>query len=313
VGPLKALDYIPPFSGSDDESFSVWYNDVCSIISTLNPRKTPQDIFDIALFNKLRGDAADIGRQVRASILKTHPPTGRVVLCKLDDKKPTDEKGKESEDVKEDPKHEPDVPFRSIFLEEFKNAYTSPAQSVKWFSKLENLRQNNSDVIKYVNLVVNISYRANQLASEQEIIVRIIRGLDDHYRLRISATSFKSIEDITAALTNIQSVDPPRSLSSPAADSLLIHSPPHSRGGYRPPRHGRPNRSRGNRSNFHRRPIYCHRCGVKGHIAPNCPDINRTQHVHQADDVDCGTKINTDFEYGYLVQFVFNKNCNNVT
>jgi len=291
VGPLKALDYIPTFSGSDDESFSVWYNHVCSIVSTLNPSIVSPDVFDIALFNKLRGDAADIGRRVRSSILKNHPSTKHADSSTV---KTSDDKGKEKEEVKEDPK--PEIPFRSTFLDEFKNAYTSPAQSVKWFSKLENLRQNYTDVVKYINLVVNISYRANMLASDQEIIVRIIRGLDDHYRLRISATSFKSIEDITAALTNIQSVDPPKSPSI-SPDSLLIQSPPpRYRGGFQPPRHGCPNRSRGNRSNFYRQPIYCHRCGVKGHIAPNCPDLNHTQHVHQADNVDCDPKINSDLE-----------------
>jgi len=184
-GPLKALDYIPTFSGSDDELFSVWYNDVCNIIKAVDPRKVSPDVFDIALFNKLRGDAADIGRRVRMMIINAHPspihadPGGVFV-----NKNASDEKDKVKED---DAKEVPKVkPFHSAFLEEFKKAYNSPSQAVKWYTKLDNLKQNNTDVIKYVNLVVNFSYRANPQSSESEIIVRIIRvstgeEYDDEY------------------------------------------------------------------------------------------------------------------------------------
>jgi len=198
AGPLKALDYIPTFSGADDESFAVWYNDVCNIIGTLNPRKMSPELFDIALFNKLRGEAAEIGRRVRSSILNTRPPVKCDSPSVVRDspsiapevKIVKDDKGKEKEEekdekVKEEVKEEVlDEPFRSVFLEEFRRAFNSPAQAAKWYSKLDSTRQNNSDVVKYVHLVTNFSYRANPLASESEIIVRIICGLDDHYRSR---------------------------------------------------------------------------------------------------------------------------------
>jgi len=285
-------------------------SDVCNIISILDPKKVSPEVFDIALFNKLRGDAADIGRRVRSSIHSVHPPARHVDSAKSKEKKVSiDDKGKEKEEEKEDSKG--DVVFHSVFLDEFKRAYNSPAQAVKWYSKLDNLRQNSSDVIKYVNLVVNFSYRANQQVTEPEIIVRIIRGLDDHYRLRVSATSFKSVEEITTALTNIQSVDPPKSSHlTQSADSHSIQpSSSLSRGGSRSPLYGHSSRSRGNRYNYHCRPIICHHCGIKGHIAPNCPDNFRSHRIHQADVVECDIdqNINIDYEYGCMVQFVFNK------
>jgi len=284
VGPLKALDYVPSFSGLDDESFPVWYNDICNIINVLDPRKVSPDVFDIALYNKLRGDAADLGRRVRSTIYNAHTPK-HVDSIQAKEKIASEDKDKEKE---EDPK--PVLPFWSLFLEEFKKAYYSPAQAVKWFTKLDNLRQNGSDVVKYINLVVNFSYRVNQQVTEPEIIVRIIRGLDDHFRSRISATSFKTLEDVSIALSSIQAVDPPKSLvQSASTESHFIQpSSPTSRGSFRSPRYGHP----GIRNSYNRHPVICHRCGVKGHIAPNCSDKNHSHHIHQADDVECEVEPN---------------------
>jgi len=293
VDPLKALDLIPTFSGADDESFEVWYSDVCNIFSVIDHKKISSELFDIAVFDKLRGEAADIGRRIRSSV---HPSIKHVLV-------PSDvDSGKISKGSKSIEKEPEDTTvLQSIFLNEFKKTYHSPAQAVRWFSKLDNLKQNGTDVIKYVNIVTNFARRANPKTSDPEIIVRIIKGLDDHYRLRICSSSFHSLDGIITALVNIQSVDPPK--PSPD-DSLSVHlSPGPSCVGNRHPNFGRSYRFRGNRlNNRGHRPIICYRCGIKGHIAPNCPDKHHYVNVNQAE---------VDFDSydpnGCVVRFLFDK------
>jgi len=191
---LRALNLIPPFSGLDDESFDIWFSDVRNIILSLDHKKVSTDMVTIAVFNKLRGEAAEIGRRVRASMCY-----GSSLAIKENEKGKEKEKDEEDVDVK--------TVFKCVFLDEFKREFNSPAQAIKWMSKLDNLKQNGVDVVKYANLVIALSRRVNPNVSEHEIVVCIIKGLDDHFRQRISAIPLSSVGSVIASLTNIQNID----------------------------------------------------------------------------------------------------------
>jgi len=167
-------------------------------------------------------------------------------------------------------------------LDELKTYLTSTSESLKWETTLLNTQQNGGDVLEYANTIRMLSKKINNKASDQEIIVRVIRGLDSYYKEKVITSPATSFQTLFSNLSNIQALAPPIKDNN----TMFIQRGRGRGRGYGGSNHSRGRNTRGSNHKSQRShpsgrgySPNCFYCGQKGHFMMYCPV--RPQHINE--------------------------------